>query len=1054
MKRITHIRHISFYLIGILLLISFLFGGTTGKISGKIEDENGDALIGVNVQIVGTKLGAATDQEGLFTILFVPPGNISVTASYIGYKKVTMEGVRVFIDQTSRIDIVLPKKVLEGDEIIVRAGRKIIREDVATSVVSISGEELAQLPLANVEDAIELQAGIEDGLVVRGGESSELLLLINGATMRDPRTNKPISRVALSAVHELSIERGGFNAEYGQVRSGLINIITREGAVDRYQGSITTRYGPPGPKHFGLSPYDKNSMWLRPYLDDDVCWTGTENGTWTQAVQKQYPTFDGWNNVSSSLLSDDDASNDLTPAGAQKVFLYEHRKAPVITEPDYNIDLGFGGPVPVIGKFLGDLRFFSSYRKEREMLLVPLASDDYEDNDFMVNLSSDISSTMKINAIFSTGSSQNIAQNGTERISSVDYMRSSWQIANQTDRLPGRIFSNSWYSLANVSHITSSANFTHTLSPKSFYRISLENVNRDYETGPIDDRDTVEFEILDGYFVNKQAPFGFSSQPDVGITGMFFGGHTSTSRDSSQISSLTLKADYTNQITTSQLVKTGIEYVYHDLNLDYGIVNVVFPGSNNYVRMKQKPIRGAAYLQDKLELNGYIVNIGLRLDYNNGNTNWTFLEPFSNDWKEFNSTEYSEDNKYKSADIKEQYSLSPRLAVSHPISSTSKLFFNYGHFNQLPTYEEMFRMGRNIGGAMRNYGNPELGMSQTISYELGFDKTFKELYILQLAGYYHDIVDQLAYTTYYSADGSVIFNLADNNSYEDIRGFEITFRKYHSRWWSGFINYTYQVKSSGLFGKSKLFENPSEQREYDTNTKALYQSKPIPQPFARANLTISSPSDFGPKLGNFYPLGGWSTNTLLFWREGYFTYAHNVYPGVSSNSPILLQYNNYSNISMKIHRDLKIGKVNVGIFAEINNLFNTKRLSLAGFYNADDQLAYFQSLHLPESSAYQNIIGSDRIGEFRDDGVEFQPILQVSFLDGLGESDIREEAIYFESSTDTYQEYEAGTWVEVPQSKMGNIFETNAYIDMPNQTSFNFLNPRNIFMGLRISYDF
>ena len=117
-------------------------------------------------------------------------------------------------------------------------------------------------------------------------------------------------------------------------------------------------------------------------------------------------------------------------------------------------------------------------------------------------------------------------------------------------------------------------------------------------------------------------------------------------------------------------------------------------------------------------------NTGLRLDYNNGNTDWTILEPFSKDWKEFNSTEYSEENNYKSKDIDGQYSLSPRLAVSHPISSTSKLFFNYGHFNQLPTYEEMFRMGRNIGGAMRNYGNPELGMSQTISYELGFDKTF------------------------------------------------------------------------------------------------------------------------------------------------------------------------------------------------------------------------------------------------------------------------------------------------------------------------------------------
>ena len=163
---------------------------------------------------------------------------------------------------------------------------------------------------------------------------------------------------------------------------------------------------------------------------------------------------------------------------------------------------------------------------------------------------------------------------------------------------------------------------------------------------------------------------------------------------------------------------------------------------------------------------------------------------------------------------------------------------------------------------------------------------------------------------------------------------------------------------------------------------------------------------------------------------------------------------NESKDLISFNGDLKVGKINIGIFAEINNLFNTKRLSLAGFYNADDQLSYFQSLHLPESSAYQNIIGSDRIGEFRDDGVEFQPIAQVSFLDGLRESDIRQETIYFESPTDTYQEYESGTWVEVSRSKMANIIETNAYIDMPNQTSFNFLNPRNIFMGLRISYDF
>ena len=130
------------------------------------------------------------------------------------------------------------------------------------------------------------------------------------------------------------------------------------------------------------------------------------------------------------------------------------------------------------------------------------------------------------------------------------------------------------------------------------------------------------------------------------------------------------------------------------------------------------------------------MNIGLRLDYNNANTHWQFLEPFSKEWKEYNSTLFDPDSNYTSQQANDQLSLSPRLAISHPISSTSKLFFNYGHFKQLPTYEQMFRLGRNTGGAMRNYGNPELQMAQTISYELGFDKSFKDEYLLQLAGYY------------------------------------------------------------------------------------------------------------------------------------------------------------------------------------------------------------------------------------------------------------------------------------------------------------------------------
>ncbi len=1037
------------------IFLSYLFAGISGKLTGLVvDDETGDSLIGVNVQLLGTEKGAATNENGRYTILDISPGIYDVSASSIGYKKIIVKDVRFRIDQTSNVDFSLQKEVIEGEAVTVIAARDIIRQDVATSVFSISSDEIDQLPLSSVEDVVEFQAGIEDGLVIRGGGSDELLFQVDGLTMRDPRTNAPISRVALSAIQELSVERGGFNAEYGQVRSGLINIITREGSDEKYHGSFTIRYGPPQPKYSGISPFDKNSMWLRPFLDNEVCWNGTENGTWDYFTQKQYPKFEGWNIVSDRLLTDSDPSNDLTPSAAQKVFLWEHQKVAMTNEPDYNIDMGFGGPVPLFSERLGSLRFFSSYRKDREMLLVPLSHDDYVDEDWLINIVSDLSPSTKLKATFSTGNSKNIAVNGTQQINSTHYLHSPWQIANNIDRLPARLFSNSWYSVANLAHRTWSVNLNRTLSSKSYLHIGLESVSREYETGPIGARDVdTQYEIVDGYFVDE-APFGFSPLPDVGITGMFFGGHTSTTRDSSLITSFTLSADYSNQFSSNQLVKIGSELVYHDLNLDYGVVNLVFPESNNYVRMKKSPIRGALYLQDKIELKGYIVNIGLRLDYNNANTHWQFLEPFSKEWKEYNSTLFDPDSNYTSQQANDQLSLSPRLAISHPISSTSKLFFNYGHFKQLPTYEQMFRLGRNTGGAMRNYGNPELQMAQTISYELGFDKSFKDEYLLQLAGYYHDIVNQLEFTTFYSADGSVIFDLASNNSYEDIRGFELTMRRSRGKWWSGFFNYTYQVKSAGRFGKSQIYENPSDQREYDKNTRELYQWKPIPQPFARASLTFFTPNDYGPNIIGLQPLADWFMSVLYVWRQGYYSYAHHIYPGVSENFPILLQYKDYNDVSLRIHRDLNLGPIKIGVFAEINNLFNTKRLSLAGFYDYDDRLAYFQSLHLPESSAYNNIPGDDRVGEFRDSDIDYQPIVQVSFTSEMTESNIHSEAIYFESSTDSYKRYVEGSWQDVSSSEMDNIISEKAYIDMPNQTSFNFLNPRHVFIGLRISRDF
>ncbi|MBN1997571.1 TonB-dependent receptor [candidate division KSB1 bacterium] len=1044
----------------IILTTSVAFAGTTGKIAGRVIDEaTGDPLPSVNVVVDGTMLGAATDSQGYYTILHVPPGTYNLRASFIGYSRTTINDVRVLIDQTARVDFKLKMETISGEEITVVADKNLVREDVATSVTSFTNEQVDVLPLVSVAQVVELQAGVEEGMVIRGGGADESLFQIDGVTLRDPRTNMPITGIALSAIKEISIERGGFNAEYGQVRSGIVNVVTKEGGTKGYSGTVTVKLSPPAAKQFGISPFDPNSMWMRPFLDPDVCWTGTQNGEWDYYTQRQYPQFEGWNAISEDLMTNNDPGDDLSPTGAQKVWTFQHRRRPKTDQPDYNIDAGFGGPVPFIGKYLGNLRFYTSYRHQREMLLIPLSRDDYVDYDWSLQLTSDINQSIKLKLSSLIGNTENVAINATDNQfystefginghnywNPTDYMRTPLQIASVTnEQRPGRIFSDSWYCPATVGHKSFAVKMTHILSPKTFYEAGIEYIARDYFTQPITARDESPiYEIVPGYFVDE-APFGWSSKVLTGLDGMFFGGHTGTVRDYSKISATTLKFDLSSQVNFNNLVKTGFEFVYNDLNLDYGEVNN-FTNSRNYVQMRKFPFRGAFYVQDKMEAMGFIVNLGLRLDYVNSNTSWVNLSPFD---KSYFSAKYNPTSDYTAQDAEPKLSVSPRLGISHPITENSKLFFNYGHFKQLPTYDEIFRLSRGSSNQINNIGDPNLGMASTVSYELGYDHVLYNNYLVQLAAFYHDITDQFAYASYVSADASINYDLATNNSYEDIRGFELTLRRSSGNWWTGYANYTYQVNTAGHFGTAEVYQDPSLQRKYERETKNMYQERPIPAPYARAGLTFLSPKTFGPQLVGCHPFEQWSLTMQADWRAGeWITWNPLGFREIAQN----VQVKDWYNMTLRLNKTFSINKIKLSFFVEVNNLLNTKRLSGAGFYDSNDQIDYFESLHLPESRAYNNIVGDDRVGEYRKEGVAYQPIKRQGTVADLADPEL--SVIYYELTSKRYMEFTNGQWQQVPGGKMDQILKDKAYIDMPNMTSFNFLNPRQVFFGIRTSFD-
>jgi outer membrane receptor protein involved in Fe transport len=188
----------------------------------------------------------------------------------------------------------------------------VVVKDISASQANLNIEEVKPLPVVSVASIVGLQAGVR-GLEIRGGSANQTAFMVNGITLRDERDNTPYTAISLTGIEEINIQTGGFNAEYGNIRSGLINVVTKEGKRDRYTLSVLSRYSPPTQKHFGPSPNDPNSYWIRPYLDDAVAWTGTKNGAWDEKTQQQYQEFEGWNSIAHKTLNDTDPTNDLTP---------------------------------------------------------------------------------------------------------------------------------------------------------------------------------------------------------------------------------------------------------------------------------------------------------------------------------------------------------------------------------------------------------------------------------------------------------------------------------------------------------------------------------------------------------------------------------------------------------------------------------------------------------------------------------------------------------------------------------------------------------------------
>jgi len=177
------VRRVSAWLM-VIFLPSVLLAGTVGKILGTVVDkETGKPLMGVNVVIKGTTMGAASDIDGHFYIFNIPPGLYDLEAGYIGYAKMTIKNVRISVDLTTDVNFLLERETIVGQEVIVVAERPIIERSATNERRVVRSEDIANMPVRSATDVAALQTGvvkIGNVLHVRGGRTEEVVYYVDG----------------------------------------------------------------------------------------------------------------------------------------------------------------------------------------------------------------------------------------------------------------------------------------------------------------------------------------------------------------------------------------------------------------------------------------------------------------------------------------------------------------------------------------------------------------------------------------------------------------------------------------------------------------------------------------------------------------------------------------------------------------------------------------------------------------------------------------------------------------------------------------------------------
>jgi len=733
----------------LLLLLPAMALAQSGRLKGQITDqETGEALVGANIIVVGSSYGAATDVNGAYTILNLVAGTYEIKASYIGYQARTVSNVRINSDLTTELNFQLPAEGIQVGTVEVVAVRPLINKSNTNAQRITTSDDIDALPVRGVDNILALTPGVvlqDKTIYVRGGRQDEVKYYVEGTNVTNPYLGGSNLNLSQDALEEISVQAGGYTAEFGGANAGIVRGQIKSGTPD-WKASIE-------------------------YITDNITFKGSDArfdgekrlGSYWYGYSNFIATLGGpifTDKVKFFGLFENNFQNDQGPQP------YPGINLGVVSDPNVSpyteVDLTY----PAGAVFKNSLQIYSG-----------TGSLTFDFNPLIFRA---VGSYSSVNTYDGNGYVD--AANGQSGISGQILRILDLDRIGKIDQTSG-VFN---------------LKMTHILSPTTYYEL---NGGYAFDTDHRYDPYLVDNFIGYGDSVaNADVGFAWERRPDE-PTGRYrlpspYQVYTFSFNAPGDVISPYLKSEsenlnfngaFSSELSKHHAIKIGGELQtytirnfgitnrnvtaiagrlndpnstqsYREIMTSLGVNNYgydldgnIYDGEDNYdtgqIGPKQ-PLFGGAYIQDKIEYENLIINAGLRYDYIDTD-NISFIDPLHPEYSiDFNTQEVLPEGLVKTPSFS---SVSPRLGFSFPITDQTVFHAQYGKFVQQTRlrdiYLGMYAISFNLQGKFF-IGTPvgfNVRPTRTTQYEIGFTQQIGEFASFDITGYYKDILDQVVY---------------------------------------------------------------------------------------------------------------------------------------------------------------------------------------------------------------------------------------------------------------------------------------------------------------------